>query len=60
MKEKIPVSLDSAILSPPAGGLVEPALAQMEKGKNKRTKHSYKDLLMNLLFYNLKSLSFSY
>jgi propanol-preferring alcohol dehydrogenase len=32
MKEKMPVTLDSAILFPPAGELVEPALAQVEKG----------------------------
>ena len=32
MKEKFPVHLDSAILFPPAGPLVEPALTQIEVG----------------------------
>jgi len=32
MEEKIPISLDSAILFPPAGALVEPSLAYVKKG----------------------------
>lgn len=32
MEEKFPVCLDSTILFPPAGPLVEPALSQVEKG----------------------------
>jgi propanol-preferring alcohol dehydrogenase len=33
-KEKMPDTLGTAIIFPPAGNLVEPALAQMEKGGN--------------------------
>ncbi|MCK4449014.1 MAG: alcohol dehydrogenase, partial [Anaerolineae bacterium] len=31
-KERMPYKLDAAILFPPAGSLVEPVLAQLEKG----------------------------